>query len=88
MAYIFTTIFISKLVSVEMGIQNEIQAVWVGTICPLVVIGLTKFPNSRWGKAHPAHPLTASLHFYLILIPFMVLTAFTYTIHMRICIEN
>ena len=32
MAYIFTIIFISKLVSVEMacllGIQNEIQAVW------------------------------------------------------------
>jgi hypothetical protein len=32
MAYIFTVIFISKLVSVEMAcllvIQNEIQAVW------------------------------------------------------------
>ena len=23
---------------------------------PLVIIGLTELPNSRWAKAHPAHP--------------------------------
>ena len=28
----------------------------------LVVIGLTELPNSGWAKAHPAHPLAASLH--------------------------
>ena len=34
----------------------------VGIICPLVVIGLTELPNSGWAKAHPAHPLAASLN--------------------------
>ena len=34
----------------------------VGIIGPLLVgIGLSETPNSRWAKAHPAHPLTASL---------------------------
>ena len=33
----------------------------VGIICPLNVIGLTELSNSGWGKAHPAHPLAASL---------------------------
>ena len=28
----------------------------------LVGIGLTEFPNSGWAKAHPAHPLAASLN--------------------------
>ena len=32
-----------------------------GIICPLVVIGLTKLPNSGWAKAHLAHPLAESL---------------------------
>ena len=49
----------------------------MGKICPLDRIGLTEFPNSRWGKAHPAHLLMASLHFFLIL----VLTALTYSIY-------
>ena len=33
----------------------------VGIICPLVLIGLTELPNSRWAKAHRAHPLAAAL---------------------------
>ena len=33
----------------------------VGIICPLIVIGLTELPNSRWAEAHPAHPLATSL---------------------------
>ena len=33
----------------------------VGIICPLVLIGLTEPLNSGWAKAHPAHPLAASL---------------------------
>ena len=36
----------------------------VGIICRLVVIGLTKLPNSGWAKAHPAHPLAAALNRY------------------------
>ena len=28
----------------------------------MVVIGLTELPNSRWAKAHPAHPLAATLY--------------------------
>ena len=36
----------------------------VGIICPLVVIGLAELPNSGWAKAHPAHPLAASLEFH------------------------
>ena len=31
---------------------------------PLIGIGLTETPNSGWAKAHPAHPLTASLQFH------------------------
>ena len=32
-----------------------------GGQAPLVGIGLTELPNSRWAKAQPAHPLAASL---------------------------
>ena len=32
----------------------------------LVGIGLTELPNSVWAKAHPANPLAASLHMYVI----------------------
>ena len=37
----------------------------VSIICPpppLIRIGLTETSNSRWAKAHLAHPLTGSLH--------------------------
>ena len=33
----------------------------MGIICPLVGIVLTDTPNSGRAKAHPAHPLAASL---------------------------
>ena len=36
---------------------------------PLVGIGLTELPNSGWAKAHPAHPLAASLNGVGIICP-------------------
>ena len=38
---------------------------WWAQSAPLVGIGLTEPPNSGWTKAHPAHPLAASLHYIL-----------------------
>ena len=35
--------------------------VWWAKSAPLVIIGLTELPNSRWAKAHPDYPLAASL---------------------------
>ena len=58
-----------KLFPVYGGLQIRLK-VWksggpssnvVGIICPLIGIGLTELPNLRWAKAHPAHPLVASL---------------------------
>ena len=34
---------------------------WALSAPPLVRIGLTELPNSRWAKAHSAHPLAALL---------------------------
>ena len=38
-----------------------LAVMWWAYSAPLVVIGLTELPNSGWAKAHPAHPLAASL---------------------------
>ena len=36
---------------------------WWAKSALLVGIRLSKVPNFRWAKAHPAHPLAASLHY-------------------------
>ena len=38
-----------------------LAVMWCASSASLVVIGLTELPNSRWAKAHPSHPLAASL---------------------------
>ena len=47
----------------------------VGIIYPLIVIGLTELPNSKWAKAHPAHPLEAALHKYVPLTCLLVMVS-------------
>ena len=37
---------------------------WWAKSAPLVIIGLTELPNSRWALAHPAHLLAAPLTDY------------------------
>ena len=45
------------------GFSNPggLAVMWWAYSAPLVVIGFTELPNSRWAKAHTAHPLAASL---------------------------
>ena len=53
-----------------LAFQIRLAVMWWAKSAPLVVIELTELQNSGWAKAHPAHPLAASLHSMYIIVLF------------------
>ena len=64
---------LDRALNVEIGVEYQITEMPLGFqirmgkqscgghhLPPLVGIGLTNLPNSRWAKAHSAHPLKVS----------------------------